>query len=136
MKGIEYSGLSMVDGPIVAVNRSENSFYGETVYVRDKAGEKRTGRIIDINEKSAVVQIFGTTTGLDLETTSVEFLEEPMELRVGKGLLGRIFNGLGEPIDGYPDIISSRKVNVNGNPINPYARVYPRDFIQDRKSVV
>ena len=130
MKGIEYSGLSMVDGPIVAVNRSENSFYGETVYVRDKAGEKRTGRIIDINEKSAVVQIFGTTTGLDLETTSVEFLEEPMELRVGKGLLGRIFNGLGEPIDGYPDIISSRKVNVNGNPINPYARVYPRDFIQ------
>src|SRR5574344_116509 len=130
MKGIEYSGLSMVDGPIVAVNRSENSFYGETVYVRDKAGEKRTGRIIDINEKSAVVQIFGTTTGLDLETTSVEFLEEPMELRVGKGLLGSIFNGLGEPIDGYPDIISSKKVNVNGNPINPYARVYPRDFIQ------
>src|SRR5574344_1763750 len=130
MKGIEYSGLSMVDGPIVAVNRSENSFYGETVYVRDKAGEKRTGRIIDINEKSAVVQIFGTTTGLDLESTSVEFLEEPMELRVGTGLLGRIFNGLGEPIDGYPDIISSRKVNVNGNPINPYARVYPRDFIQ------
>ncbi|MFA6938340.1 MAG: V-type ATP synthase subunit B [Treponema sp.] len=130
MKGIEYSGLSMVDGPIVAVNRSENSFYGETVYVRDKAGEKRTGRIIDINEKTAVVQIFGTTTGLDLESTSVEFLEEPMELRVGKGLLGRIFNGLGEPIDGYPDIISSRKVNVNGNPINPYARVYPRDFIQ------
>ena len=60
----------------------------------------------------------------------MEFLEEPMELRVGKGLLGRIFNGLGEPIDGYPQIISDKKVNVNGNPINPYARVYPRDFIQ------
>ena len=130
MKGIEYSGLSAVDGPIVVVNRSENSFYGETVFVRDKGGAKVTGRIIDINEKNAVVQIFGTTTGLDLESTSVEFLEQPMELRVGTGLLGRIFNGLGEPIDGYPEIISSKKVNVNGNPINPYARVYPRDFIQ------
>lgn len=130
MKGIEYSGLTQVDGPIIAVNRSENSFYDEVVYVRDKNGEKKTGRIIDLNETTAIVQIFGSTTGLDLESTSVEFLEEPMELRVGRGLLGRIFNGLGQPIDGYPQIVSSKKLNVNGNPINPYARVYPRDFIQ------
>ena len=130
MRGVEYSGLTAVDGPIVVVRRSENSFYDEVVYVRDKNGEKKTGRIIDLNETAAVVQIFGSTTGLDLDATTVEFLEEPLELRVGRGLLGRIFNGLGEPIDGYPEIISSRKVNVNGNPINPYARVYPRDFIQ------
>ena len=130
MRGVEYSGLTAVDGPIVVVRRSENSFYDEVVYVRDKNGEKKTGRIIDLNETAAVVQIFGSTTGLDLDSTTVEFLEEPLELRVGRGLLGRIFNGLGEPIDGYPEIISSRKVNVNGNPINPYARVYPRDFIQ------
>lgn len=130
MKGIEYKGLFKVDGPIIVVKRTPSSFYDEVVYVRDKAGEKKTGRIIDINEDTAVVQVFGSTTGLDLEDTSVEFLDQPMELRVGKGLLGRIFNGLGEPIDGYPPIISSKKVNVNGNPINPYARVYPRDFIQ------
>lgn len=130
MRGVEYSGLTAVDGPIVVVRRSENSFYDEVVDVRDKNGEKKTGRIIDLNETAAVVQIFGSTTGLDLDSTTVEFLEEPLELRVGRGLLGRIFNGLGEPIDGYPEIISSRKVNVNGNPINPYARVYPRDFIQ------
>ena len=130
MKGIEYAGLESVDGPIVVVKRSENSSFDEVVYVRDKNGEKRTGRIIDLNEESAVVQIFGSTTGLDLKTTSIEFLEEPMELRVGKGLLGRIFNGLGKPVDGYPEIISDKKINVNGNPINPYARVYPRDFIQ------
>ena len=130
MRGVEYSGLTAVDGPIVVVRRSENSFYDEVVYVRDKNGEKKTGRIIDLNETAAVVQIFGSTTGLDLDATTVEFLEEPLELRVRRGLLGRIFNGLGEPIDGYPEIISSRKVNVNGNPINPYARVYPRDFIQ------
>lgn len=130
MKGIEYTGLHGVDGPIVVVQRTPDSFYDEVVSVRDKSGQKKTGRIIDINEKTAVVQIFGSTTGLDLDSTTVEFLDKPMELRVGKGLLGRIFNGLGEPIDGYPEIISSKKVNVNGNPINPYARVYPRDFIQ------
>ncbi len=130
MKGIEYKGLQQVDGPIVVVKRTPSSFYDEVVYVRDKTGEKKTGRIIDINEETAVVQVFGSTTGLDLDDVSIEFLDEPMELRVGKGLLGRIFNGLGEPIDGYPEIISSKKVNVNGNPINPYARVYPRDFIQ------
>ncbi len=136
MKGIEYTGLQQVDGPIVVAQRTPDSFYDEIVYVRDKNGEKKTGRIIDINDKTAVVQVFGGTTGLDLDSTSVEFLDKPMELRVGRGLLGRIFNGLGEPIDGYPDIVSSTKVNVNGMPINPYARVYPRDFIQTGISTI
>ena len=130
MKGLEYKGLKTVDGPIIIVKRSENSFFGEIVYVRDRLGEKKTGRIIDISEDIAVVQVFGSTNGLDLEETSIEFLEEPMELRVGEGLLGRVFNGLGKPIDGYDDIISSTKRNVNGLPLNPYAREYPRDFIQ------
>ncbi|MBQ6780194.1 MAG: V-type ATP synthase subunit B [Treponema sp.] len=130
MKGVEYRGLSSVDGPIIVVRRSENVFFNETVYVRDKKGQKRTGRVIDLNEDTAVVQIFGSTTGLDLNDTSVEFLEQRLELRVGEGLLGRIFNGLGEPIDGLPPIVSSEKIDVNGMPINPFARVYPRDFIQ------
>jgi len=130
MKGIEYRGVTSVDGPIIIVKRTENVFYNETVYVRDRFGEKRTGRIIDLSEEAAVVQIFGTTTGLDLHDTTIEFLGEPLELRVGEGLLGRIFNGLGEPIDGHPPIVSSTKIDVNGMPINPYARVYPRDFIQ------
>ena len=130
MKGVEYKGVNAVDGPIIIVRRSENVFYGEIVDVRDRYGQKRTGRIIDISEEYAVVQIFGSTTGIDLSESPVEFLVTPMELRVGEGLLGRIFNGLGHPIDGYPEIISSKKVNVNGYPINPYARVYPRDFIQ------
>lgn len=130
MKGVEYKGVNAVDGPIIIVRRSENVFFGEIVDVRDRYGEKRTGRIIDISEEFAVVQIFGSTTGIDLSESHVEFLDTPMELRVGEGLLGRIFNGLGHPIDGYPEIISSKKVNVNGYPINPYARVYPRDFIQ------
>ncbi|MGN0739286.1 MAG: V-type ATP synthase subunit B [Treponema sp.] len=130
MKGVEYRGVKSVDGPIVAVKRSERVSFNETVYVRDRFGEKRTGRVIDLSDDVAVVQIFGSTTGIDLKDSTVEFLEEPLELRVGPDLLGRIFNGLGEPIDGFPQIVSSEKVNVNGNPINPYARIYPRDFIQ------
>ena len=130
MKGVEYKGCNSVDGPIIVVRRSENIFYGEIAAVRDRFGAKKIGRVIDVSEEYAIVQIFGSTTGLDLDETTLEFLETPMELRVGEGLLGRIFNGLGQPIDGYKDIISSKKVNVNGYPINPYARVYPRDFIQ------
>ena len=97
MKGIEYKGLKTVDGPIVIVKRSENSFFGEIVYVRDRLGEKKTGRIIDISEDMAVVQVFGSTNGLDLDETSIEFLEEPMELRVGEGLLGRVLTDLENP---------------------------------------
>ncbi len=136
MKGIEYKGVTSVDGPIIIVKRTENVFYGEIAQVRDKNGEKRVGRIIDVSDEAAVVQVFGSTTGIDLENSSVEFLDCPMELRVGKGLLGRIFNGLGKPIDGYPEIVSSKKVNVNGFPINPFARVYPKDFIQTGISAI
>ena len=136
MKGIEYRGINSVEGPIVAVRRSEAVSYNEVVYVRDKNGEKKTGRVIDLNEDACVVQIFGSTTGIDLNESSVEFLGEPLELRVGEGLMGRIFNGLGEPIDGYGQIVSSEKLDVNGSPINPYARVYPRDFIQTGISAI
>ena len=136
MKGMEYRGVKSVDGPIVIVKRTDNVFYGEIAAVRDRTGEKRTGRVIDVSDEYAVVQIFGSTSGIDLENTTIEFLDTPMELRVSEGLLGRIFNGLGKPIDGYPEIISSKKINVNGYPINPYARVYPRDFIQTGISAI
>lgn len=136
MRGVEYRGVTSVDGPIIVVRRTANVFYGETVCVRDRSGDKRTGRVVDVSDKAVVVQIFGSTTGLDLDVASYEFLNTPLELRVGEGLLGRIFNGLGEPTDGYPPIISSEKINVNGNPINPYARVYPRDFIQTGISAI
>lgn len=136
MKGVEYAGLSKVDGPIIVAARTENVSYGEIVYVRDKFGAKKTGRVVDLNETTVMVQVFGSTSGLDLSETTVEFLEEPMEIKVGKEMLGRVFNGLGEPMDGYPAIFSNEKRNVNGNPMNPYARVYPRDFIQTGISTI
>ena len=136
MRGVEYKGVSSVDGPIVIVRRKEDVFYGEIASVRDRTGAIRTGRIIDLSEEYCVVQIFGSTSGISLDVAHVEFLDSPMELRVSEDLLGRIFNGLGKPIDGYPELYSSKKINVNGNPINPYARVYPKDFIQTGISAI
>ncbi len=136
MKGIEYMGLTSVDGPIIIVKRRADAFFGEITSVRDRNGAIRTGRVIDISEDYCVIQIFGSTSGLSLAETSVEFLEKPMELRVSEALMGRIFDGLGRPSDGYPEIFSSEMRNVNGNPINPFARVYPRDFIQTGISAI
>lgn len=136
MRGVEYKGVESVEGPIVVVRRSENVSFGELVAIRDRHGDKRVGRIIDLSSEYAIVQVFGSTTGIDLQDSRIEFLETPMEMPVGKELLGRVFNGLGKPIDGYPDIISSQKRNVNGSPINPYARTYPEDFIQTGVSAI
>lgn len=136
MKSVEYSGVMNVDGPIVVVKRTENVAYDETVRVRNKAGQRCIGRVIDLSEEAAVVQVFGDTTGIDIDSSTFEFLGEPLRLRVGEDLLGRIFNGLGEPLDGYPPIISSEMQDVNGLPINPYSRDYPRDFIQTGISVI
>ena len=136
MRGVEYRGLSRVDGPVVITARSRNVGFNEVVAVYDREGGRRPGRVIDMSEDWTAVQIFGSTTGLSAADSRVEFLGKPMELRVGPGLLGRVFNGLGEPIDGYGEIFSSTCLDVNGLPINPYARTYPRDFIQTGISAI
>ena len=130
MRGVEYKGIQAVDGPIIIVKCTEKVFFGEIVAVRNRYGKRCIGRVIDLSQEFAVVQVFGSTVGIDLVESQVEFLDTPMELTVGEGLMGRIFNGLGQPIDGCPAIVSSERVNVNGYPLNPYARVYPKDFIQ------
>ncbi len=136
MRGVEYRGLSRVEGPIVILERREDTSYGELVTLYDRNREERVGRVIEISEEYVAVQVFGSNNGLSTEQTSVEFIGKPMEIRVSKELLGRIFNGLGKPIDGYAEIYSSTRLDVNGYPINPYARVYPRDFIQTGISTI
>ena len=130
MKGLEYTGLTKVDGPIVILERREDVGLGELVVVYDRDRGERTGRIIEISERAVAVQIFGTNTGLSTDTSSVEFSGTPMEMRVSRDMLGRIFDGLGKPMDGYPASFSSLRLDVNGVPINPDARTYPKDFIQ------
>ncbi|MDR0291167.1 MAG: V-type ATP synthase subunit B, partial [Treponema sp.] len=108
----------------------------EVVAVYDREEGRRLGRVVDMSDDWAAIQVFGSCTGLSADDSRVELLGKPMELRVGSGLLGRVFNGLGQPIDGYSDIFSSTTLDVNGLPINPYARTYPRDFIQTGVSAI
>ncbi|MDR3276275.1 MAG: V-type ATP synthase subunit B [Treponema sp.] len=136
MKGVEYRGLTRIEGPVVITGRSRNVGFNEVVAVYDRDEGRRLGRVVDMSDEFTAIQIFGSNTGLSAVDSRVEFLGKSMELRVGPGLLGRIFNGLGEPIDGYGDIISSTCLDVNGLPINPYARLYPRDFIQTGISAI
>ena len=136
MRGIEYKGLSHIEGPVIITEHCQGVGFNEMVAVYDRDNTKRLGRVLDLSENWAAVQVFGNTTGLSVEDSRVEFLQRPMELRVGTGLLGRIFNGLGEPIDGYGNIFSSEKRDINGLPINPFARTYPRDFIQTGISAI
>jgi V/A-type H+-transporting ATPase subunit B len=136
MNGIEYKGLVRSEGPVVVTARSRNVGFNEVVAVYDREEGRRLGRVVDMDGDWTAVQLFGSNSGLSADDSRVEFLGKPMELRVGPGLLGRIFNGLGEPVDGYGPIFSSDLLDVNGLPINPYARVYPRDFIQTGISAI
>jgi V/A-type H+-transporting ATPase subunit B len=136
MKGIEYRGLTRIEGPVVIARRQGDVGFNEMAAVYDRNEGRRLGRVVDMTGDWAAIQIFGSSAGLSADDARVEFLGKPMELRVGRGLLGRVFNGLGEPIDGYGDILSSTCMDVNGLPINPYARTYPRDFIQTGISAI
>jgi V/A-type H+/Na+-transporting ATPase subunit B len=136
MKGLEHRGLRKVEGPIIIMERTENVGLGELVVVYDREHRQRAGRIIELSRDAVAVQVFGSTTGISTETCSVEFRGKPMEMRLGRDILGRIFNGLGKPMDGYPDTFSSLTMDVNGVPINPDARTYPKDFIQTGLSCI
>ncbi len=136
MRGLEHRGLERAEGPIVVAPRRERAGYGELVAVYGRDGEPRLGRILDASDRRAAIQLFSGSAGVSLEDARVEYLGRPLTLRVGEGLLGRVFDGLGRPADGYPDIISSEKRDVNGRPLNPAARRYPRDFIQTGISAI
>jgi V/A-type H+-transporting ATPase subunit B len=136
MKGLQFRGAQRVEGPILIVESPYGAGFGEIVAIRDRSGEKRIGRVMDLSRDKAAIQVFGSSTGLDTELASTEFMGHPMELRVSEDMLGRVFDGLGNPIDGYPQPFSSFKLDVNGYPINPYAREYPRDFIQTGISAI
>lgn len=130
MLNIEYKGLSNINGPIISIENVENVSYNEVTKIYDKNRHERTGRVLEISRNKATIQVFGPTDGLSIADASVQFLEHSMRIPVGRQLLGRIFNGLGEPRDGMPQIFSDDLRDINGEPINPYSREYPRDFIQ------
>jgi len=128
--GQEVAGVARVEGPIVVVAGIGNVGYDEVAEVVDSQGRIRRGRVLEVGEGVAVVEVFAGTTGLSIKDTHVRFLGRPMRLPVSTEMLGRVFDGLGTPIDGGPEPLAERWADVNGQPINPTARVYPRDYIQ------
>lgn len=131
-----YSGLSRLAGPIIVIENVTDVSYAEVVDIEMANGEVRQGRVLDVAEKYAVVQSFQGTYGLSTQTTKVRFLGRPLLGRVSEEMLGRVFDGLGNPIDGGPMPFGGEKRDVNGVPINPVARTYPREFIQTGISAI
>lgn len=132
----EYKTVTEVVGPLMLVEGVEGVNFDELVDIEMHIGERRRGRVIEIEEGRAMVQLFEGSTGINLEATSVRFLGRPLELGVSEDMVGRAFNGLGEPIDDGPDIIPDEKRDVNGTAINPVSRDYPSEFIQTGISTI
>jgi V/A-type H+-transporting ATPase subunit B len=135
-RGLEYVGASRIEGPLVVVDRIRDVGYDETVEIIDPAGIPRMGRVLDVSERHAVVQVLEGTTGLATRTLRARFLGESFRLPVSRQMLGRVFDGLGRPADGGPPALSADRRDVNGMPINPFARRYPREFIQTGLSAI
>ena len=135
-RGLEFIGASEIDGPLLAVRNVCDVAFDDIAEVKDPAGNVRLGRVLEVSEEIAVVQVFEGTSGLSSSGTRTRFLGESFALPVSVDMLGRVFDGLGRPIDDAPMPFSGTKRNVDGHPINPVAREYPRDFIQTGISAI
>ncbi|HOC59826.1 MAG TPA: V-type ATP synthase subunit B [Smithellaceae bacterium] len=133
---IEYTNLSAISGPLIFVDGVEGVGYGDIVEIRDGAGGLRTGQTLEVDEQRAVVQVFEGTSGLSVKGPRVTFIGRALEIPVDRAMLGRVFDGLGRPMDGAPQVITDRMMDVNGLPVNPWSREYPRDFIQTGISAI
>ncbi len=133
---LEYKGVKEIVGPLIFVEGVEDVGFDELVEVITPAGEERRGRVLDVGRGFAVVQVFEGTQGLSPSATRVRFLGKPLSVPVSTEMLGRVFDGLGRPIDGGPEPFTEDHRDVNGLPINPFARDYPEEFIQTGVSVI
>ncbi len=124
-----YQGLSEVYGPIIAIEGVSGIGYDEVVEILLPGGEMRRGRVLQSSSERAVVEVWGGTSGLTLADVRVRFTGQPLRMPVAEQMLGRVFNGLGEPIDGFAAPLSEHVADVNGTPINPTRRAYPEDLI-------
>lgn len=132
----EYRTIEEAAGPLLLVKGVENCTYGELADIRLKNGEKRRCRVLEINGNNALVQLFENSAGINLQDSAVIFTGHQMELGVSEDMLGRVFDGMGNPIDDGPEIIPEMRMDVNGLPMNPVARKYPQEFIQTGVSAI
>lgn len=126
---LQYLGLSEINGPLIFLDNVENASYEEMVEIKCGDGTTRLGRVVQLEGTKAVIQVFEGTNGISLKNTKTKFTGKPMEMPLSKELLGRVFNGSGKPIDGLGEIYAQKSADINGQPLNPVARVYPRNYI-------
>ena len=133
---IEYLGLSNINGPLVVLEGLQDAFYDEIVEFVVDGNKKKMGRIIELYEGRAVIQVFEGTENMSLVNTHTKLSGHPMEVAVSPDMLGRTFNGVGVPIDGLGPLLSTDKRDVNGLPLNPVRREYPRNYIRTGISAI
>ncbi|MEM3267457.1 MAG: V-type ATP synthase subunit B [Conexivisphaerales archaeon] len=133
---LSYKTISQVSGPLLFVEKVKDAAYGEIVEITNALGEKLRGQVLDSSNGLAIVQVFGSTIGLNVGETSVRFLGETARVSVSDEMLGRTFDGLGNPRDGGPRIVSKHKVEIVGSGINPYSRDEPSEFIETGISAI
>ncbi|MCR5213217.1 MAG: V-type ATP synthase subunit B [Eubacterium sp.] len=132
----EYRTIQEVAGPLMLVKDVENVKYDELGEIELASGERRRCKVLEINGSDALVQLFESATGINLESSKVKFLGRSLELGVSSDMLGRVFDGLGRTIDGGPEIIPDARMDINGLPMNPAARAYPEEFIETGISAI
>ncbi|RCW16473.1 V-type ATP synthase subunit B [Streptococcus gallolyticus] len=132
----EYRTVSEVVGPLMIVDQVSGVHYNELVEIKLHNGDVRQGQVLEVQEDKAMVQLFEGSSGINLEKAKVRFTGHPLELPVSEDMVGRIFNGMGKPIDGGPDLIPEKYLDIDGQAINPVARDYPDEFIQTGISAI
>ncbi len=132
----EYRSIQEVAGPLMLVGGVEGVKYDELGEIELVNGEIRRCKVLEVNGDTALVQLFESSTGINLSDSKVRFLGKSLDFGVSPDILGRVFNGMGQPIDGGPDIIPEKRLDINGAPINPAARDYPSEFIQTGVSAI
>ncbi|MBU1260837.1 MAG: V-type ATP synthase subunit B [Planctomycetes bacterium] len=132
----EYRTVTSISGPLMLVESVDGGRYGEIVDIEIGDGSIRHGQILQVDRDKVLVQVFEGTEGIDINSATVRILGRPQQLAVSPDILGRVFTGIGEPKDGGGEIIAEKRLNINGNPINPYSRDYPNEFIQTGISTI
>lgn len=133
---IEYLGLSNINGPLVVLEGIQDAFFDEIVEFVVEGSTRKMGRIVELDEDKAIIQVFEGTENMSLTNTHTKLTGHPMEVAVSPDMLGRTFNGIGEPIDGLGPITSTDRRDVNGLPLNPVRREYPRNYIRTGISAI
>ena len=133
---LDYVGVKEINGSLIVLDGVKNASFEEIVNIRLDNGVIRQGRIVQIEGERIVVQVFEGTKSISLENTKTRLTAHPMEMKLSPEILGRVFDGAGRPIDGLGEVFPEKKIDINGTPINPVSRIYPKNYINTGISTI